>query len=911
MPFFFDFLQRTLHAWILFIERPAGMRGQIDEWIDTYIQSTGCDSNIKHRFLFRHDFPDSPGLYSLFTLTDASLDAVGGNYSAHTTAQDALMHVPHFCTNDPNGLMQSRVGAEISIAAGLERVCVGKTCQETIDLLVQYAHDSEAQLLVPEFIAANRREKNGLFCERRSADAWKAVLENYLEQGQQAQVKPVAGNQFSDFHIPLHGRIVIYPDGATEPAAACAATTDKIQQNLDLMMRLLEPTTEVEMRPVLLDMLRGIQLESGVEFMELVGSGTFMNTIRCQTEAGELVALKIAKNGRPADRMHNDPALRHSLNCILWYRRTRKSEIESLLPAPCYLLGGGTSCIGTSKPNQDNKVLAFLFEEFIQGVPLTDLIWEHKKSWQEDGVLHDKLRLGLFNPLYQGVFWLGHFGLAIMGINSDNVMMRTEGPLKGRIAFVNLSLGHTFKSNKGMKSQLDNSQDSNGQPALLTRRCTSIMYTPMRKAGLAAGVGGRKLVRLGRPKKDQLVCCINRAQIQEFLNKATKEGLANLGAGSSGLKEVREVIEKQEAERAPRKLFDSAGKPGNLGRFDPKWGLAADLLAVNKMLFELLTFQKDDNILDWNARTTAAAQLGEEGIRKMLLASLKQPVEPETVKVQQTLAFERLVDLFVRGLGPGERRDAEQTMTCAMNTLPILPAEDELTLRKEGSIMLPRGVLNFPGLEQIHCPAVSFAVQERLREPDSCVTEDTPARATKRAKGSGGGKSDCDKARRKRQIEANGQKVRSSKGIGVRAEEDIPKGAVLGAYAGFPAMNAEIGRPYLTLKYPSRYVAVVMGNIPELKRQNQAKVSVDAQVTMIHDWRFVKISRNVGPYLNAPDTDDPGDEANCVLDRHSLTQDAEGMYWMLIKTNQFVPKGTFLQWDYNPTAGPAGFWKLS
>ena len=60
MPFFFDFLQRTLHAWILFIERPAGMRGQIDEWIDTYIQSTGCDPNIKHRFLFRHDFPDSP-----------------------------------------------------------------------------------------------------------------------------------------------------------------------------------------------------------------------------------------------------------------------------------------------------------------------------------------------------------------------------------------------------------------------------------------------------------------------------------------------------------------------------------------------------------------------------------------------------------------------------------------------------------------------------------------------------------------------------------------------------------------------------------------------------------------------------------------------------------------------------------
>jgi hypothetical protein len=67
--------------------------------------------------------------------------------------------VPHFCTNDPHGLMQSRVGAEIAFAAGLGCVCVGQTGQETIDLLVRYASDSNAQRKTLAFIAENRRDK--------------------------------------------------------------------------------------------------------------------------------------------------------------------------------------------------------------------------------------------------------------------------------------------------------------------------------------------------------------------------------------------------------------------------------------------------------------------------------------------------------------------------------------------------------------------------------------------------------------------------------------------------------------------------------------------------------------------------------------------------------------------------------
>ena len=871
MVFFIEFLQRTPSGFILLLERPAAMRGQVEEWIDN--QLSAATVGLKSRFIFRKCFPDSPGLYELLALADASLDSVGGKYSAHTTAQDALMHVPHFCTNDPHGLMQSRVGAEITFAAGLGCVCVGQTGQETIDLLVRYASDSNAQRKTLAFIAENRRDKKGLFCTERTPRAWKAVLEHYRDTTKVG----------TDFDIPLHSRAVKYTDDdatfvteQSEPATTCAATADG---NLVSIVRQLNSNTDSDMQPVLSDMMREIQSESGVQFLRLEGSGTFMNTVRCQTEAGELVALKISKKGRPADRMHNDPALRHSCNSIVWHRRTRNSEIACLIPAPCYLMEGGTSCIGTSSQNENGKVLTFLFEEFIEGVPLTDLIGEHRRSWQEDGVLHDKLRLELFNPLYQGVFWLHYFGVADMAISAHNVMMRTEGTLKGTIAFVGLCRGHIFTRSKQMRSQ-----DSNAEPALLNRRCTSLMYQIS-----GQGLKGRRLLRFARPNNAQVrsLRCITRNQIQEFLKEATKEGLGYLVAGTAGsscLKEAKETIEKQEAVGMAQRM--RIGSTGNPGHFDRELAFAADLLAVNKLLFGVLTLGKDETSSDWDARRQAAAARGENGIRAMLLTPLLAQVP------QQPLAFERLVDLFVRGLGPlgpGERCDAEQTMTCAMNTLPILPAEDELELKQNGSIMLPRGVLNFPGQGQILCPAVSFAEQER--QSDSCVTENAPGSKTKSKTGS---------------------KVRSSKGIGVRAEEMIRKGTILGAYAGFPGMNAEIGRPYLTLKYPSRYVAVVIGNIPELKKQSLVdKVSVDAQVTMIHDWRWVKISRNVGPYLNAPDANDPNDEVNCVLDRESLTKDDKGMYWMLIKTNKDVPKGTFLQWSYDPTAGPGGFWKFS
>jgi hypothetical protein len=89
---------------------------------------------------------------------------------------------------------------------------------------------------------------------------------------------------------------------------------------------------------------------------------------------------------------------------------------------------------------------------------------------------------------------------------------------------------------------------------------------------------------------------------QDFLTQATKEGLGNLGAGSSCLKEAKETSDKQEAEPiAQHTRIGSAGKPEGLRQFDREWAFAADLLAAKKLLVEVLTLRKDETSLDWDA----------------------------------------------------------------------------------------------------------------------------------------------------------------------------------------------------------------------------------------------------------------------------------------------------------------------
>lgn len=87
-----------------------------------------------------------------------------------------------------------------------------------------------------------------------------------------------------------------------------------------------------------------------------------------------------------------------------------------------------------------------------------------------------------------------------------------------------------------------------------------------------------------------------------------------------------------------------------------------------------------------------------------------------------------------------------------------------------------------------------------------------------------------------------------------------------------------------------------------------SKLSVDAQLTEVRDWRWAKINRNIGPFLNSPDDNE---EINCILDRGSLWVDRDGLHSMWMESTKFIAKGSYLHWRYDPRAGPGGFWKFS
>ncbi len=126
-------------------------------------------------------------------------------------------------------LMQSRVGAEVSIAAGLEQVCVGKNGQDTIDLLVNYALDPVLQKR--EYLAENKKGKRGIFCTQRVPCGWMATLEFYRDQERSL----AEGEKLPDFKIPFEENAA-FP---FEIDATCSIITDPVRAILGHMMEAL------------------------------------------------------------------------------------------------------------------------------------------------------------------------------------------------------------------------------------------------------------------------------------------------------------------------------------------------------------------------------------------------------------------------------------------------------------------------------------------------------------------------------------------------------------------------------------------------------------------------------------------------------------------------------------------------
>jgi serine/threonine protein kinase len=845
---------------MLIFDRPETMRFQISEWVGKYVAAKSCGSktvlDLSSRFLFRPFPEDAPAFNGLIdAICNEGDGGVGigsfGSVSPYACVQGLLKRrMLLFATNNPEGLMADRMTAEVLEAAGLGQLCVGVTDRETVEKVVRYRQSRALQKMAREHLDTIIKDELGLFNTSRTPSAWKAVLEHYCRLRDDGD-KP---DKMLNFLIPKNKSPA--PEMVIDPVAA----------SIDAIIGQLHGT-EPEMEEVTRNLLSGLASEADVAFVRVEGCGTFVNTICCRRSDGQLVALKLAKKSHPANRTHNCPVTRESAIMLVAHDKLRKHEFKDIFPAPLFLLDKGASFSGTTTPDARGRVLPFLFCEFITRKIGPELS-KHRASWQEHGFIDELLRLEVFCPLSQALFYAHENGIFISDLKPDNIRLRENG----RPVFIDLGLGHRFSADGG------NSKGNDTAPCLLTRRASTLIAQEQ-AAAQGHGRPGKPLpqglMRIARSKPGALFLSIPRKEVRAFWNRACIHGLANLADGTRGFVDKKLIT----AMKIWRKIIAGAGQ-SMVKALDRNLAFEADRYAMHRMFLLILTQKNGETILGWDARASEAAREGAGGIRRMLVDALYAGVE-----VQQEMALNRMVNFFTLALGPENRfADTAHAMLHGFNTLPCLPPAWDLALRRGEGIQLAGGcvrdLFGYPhtDFQDQELPAVEFAEQ-------------------------------------------------TGKGMGARALEDIAVGTVIGPYVGEDVPSPTPGaKTYITPYYPSRYQVSIQGNVPLLKKHGKNKLSCDGQVTRVRDVEWARKHNNIGPFLNAAwlegmtdadgeaqaDSDgEAEDKANCRLDRTNAWVDpSTGLLCMLIICSKPIRKGQFLMWKYNPYAGPGGFWSF-
>jgi hypothetical protein len=834
---------------ILLLDRPVEMRQTILDWVNDFNRTAESPVDPM-RFIFRNWMENK---IQFLAMIDAivregeggvGIDSLGA-VSVHTGANDLMIRrCPLFTWRDPSGAMPSRVAAEVVTAAGLEKVCVADTRQGVVTLVVNYWRDKVLQERLKAFMARTQESHIGFFDEQRIPNALHRIVEHYFSEFMRTRGDRT---QLRDQHFPYEGPDEIF---ATDSRAA---TRKKLLEEMDIEDGMQE-TAEA--------LLLWLECELDAEFTPgIVGRGGSTVTLCARhTKGGNevLTAVKVARKGRPKERLHNESLCREALCLWLWHNKMRKHAFKSLLPEPHRFLAKGTSFHGHSLPNSDGKVLAFLLCELIPH-KFTDVAARHTESWQHSGTLHDTFRFDILLPLFQSLFWAERKGLYLMDVKPDNLGKRSDGTL----AFLDVGQGSVCPVRDSLVPR-----DAEGM-VLMNRRCTTMAES----AGTQEGAQKKKKrpVRPGPLLQGRLRgkggVAITGADLSLFQSRAgLRGGLANNGGGGAmGFRDEDEVT-------AQKLLLDRGDGSFFARRFEPKHGYARDRFAAFRTVLFTLTHRQCVSMIEWDAEALAAAKGGRSGIRAMLLRAVRPKVE-----VQQKVVLDRLVDLLFEGLRPEtagvvRRLSSMEAMTDEMATLPILPPHYAVQLAAGTPIALRGGPL---------CKFVPAGYLSSLAEQDRAAV--LPALSF-----------------------ANQQGM----GMGVTGDEEIPGGAVVALYVGAMAPNAEIGTDYAVRDFPSRYSATVLGVSIHGGTGLETKVTCDAQITANRDFEWHVINSIGGPFMNAAMN---LADANCVLDRRSVWLDRDtGLVWMLMRTRQDRPvaKGEFLMWTYSPTAGPGQFWSF-
>jgi len=653
-----DMARQIPFSIILFLDKPAGMRGYIEENLAQY--------NASHENRLK---VDPSRLYFLPWMHDKGdfwelIEAVGheggrgttvdsfGSVTFHTGAGDAaMMCVPHFTPRNPNGTMQQRVASEIVTAVGLESQCVGDTPADTVQKVVSYAHDRDSQDRMIGHMKRGREEQIGYWDVERCPRFLTYAITNAYDR-----VKAAGGDRtkLEDFTIPFEA-------GAMEALASDdPATSNRYRILKDAHM-------PDELFDVTAGMLEAIEMQGGSLLkLEGMGSFTFAILAKFDSQPNITAVIKISKTGVFPGQMHNTPLFREAKAQGEWHKAMRQHTFVGLLPKPCEVLDDGVF-FGHSRPNKDGRVVPFLICEYIPR-SFSEVAGMHREHWQESKLLTDSLRVQVLQPISQGLFWAQHNGrmmLIFRDLKPENVRFREDGSM----AVVDLGSSATF------------SMASKGSG--LRRMVSIVERQPTVPGGQRRGAG---LLR-GQSRHGDKYVGIPFSAIEKFCMQTGDRGLALIGATTPAFKD-RELKHVEKSFR----LAHSRVQP----RFDANYGCWQDSYAFFRMVLFDLTRMLNQDIADWSQQADEAARQGVDGIKRMLLGAAVggQPQEP-----QQPQAFGRLADFLYRGLcsrGNGhqtERLGIMGAVTHLFTTLAILTPDQEKLLSSPEGIPFPHGAV--------------------------------------------------------------------------------------------------------------------------------------------------------------------------------------------------------------------------
>ena len=687
---YWKMLHRITHSIFLFLDKPAGMRGYILASLAEYNASQEDSHKVDaSRIIFLNFMYDKCDFLAL-------LQAVGhegdrgttvcsfGSVTLATCVGDAMgACVPHHTCRYADGTMQQRVAPEIVTAAGLESLCIGDTPDETVELVVKYAHDRIMQDSLIEHMTQNRVRGIGFWDTKRSprflGNAIDRAYENLLDAGGDR-------TKLKDFRIPFEG--VAIKDLRSDTDAT--AHRYKLLNEAGMPLELLEVTAGV---------LEALEAQ-GCTLLKLEGCGAFTIAILAKfSNYPNASVIKMSKSGVYPGQVHNCPLFREAKCIGEWHRALRNKTFSPLLPKPVEVLQDG-AFFGHSSPTEDRRVVPFLICEYIPR-SFSEVAMRHRVNWQRSMLLEDALRVELLQPMSRALFWLQHNGsitVVVRDLKPDNVRFREDGTM----AFVDLGSSVTFQAEGNPSARQQYVSIIERQPT----RIDSGAQQP--RSGLLQGLS----------KHGDKIVSIPYSKIDAFCSRAGDRGLAVIGATTPAFRDDK------------LKQHESVGRLSHnrvLQRFDAKQGCWQDDFAFFRTLLHEMTRQPGEDIATWSNRAGEAAFEGVDGIKRMLLAA------GPGCKPQQPQAFQRLADFLHSGLRPfnmyasnPERLSIVRTVTHIFLTTAILtPVQEHQFSSPNGLPFLsgcmhrfwPEGFLNSMAaavrskVESSRFPDISYANQ--------------------------------------------------------------------------------------------------------------------------------------------------------------------------------------------------------